>query len=234
MSDLILSLVELNSLKKVMQICLEILQEDEILQENIECNDDTEVHIRTYKYDLCKIYCDFRTKSYDNFHLVSQFLAENGYGYDKLERTMCIAIKIIGQNYRLGEKIATFLESKKVKVKRLVIMGESSSALTRKVHSFSDEIENLDDFMDGFVTQKELGEIYGKSAVAVGKGLIEVGLKDPEDKSPTSLAREEGMVIFMPLKNANAVNIRWSEKMACYELDRLGWKREIQDFDDLF
>jgi hypothetical protein len=216
--------------EKLMQIWSEVLQEAAEYHDHDDV--DFEVQIRVYVYDLCKIYCDFKSDSYNQFNSVSQYLAENGYGYDKMEYTMCIPIKIIGQSYRLGEKIATFLESKKVKVRRLILAGESFFQLEKKVDSFSDEIENFDNFMAGFVTQTELGKIYEKSAIAVGKGLIKVGLKDPEDNSPTSTAREEGIVIFLPLKNANAVNIRWSKKMACCELDRLGWKRERQDFDD--
>jgi hypothetical protein len=223
---------ELGSVSRLFQQYFDVPQEEQ--EETVEkCLSNIGVQVRVYKYDLSKIYCDFNYVSQDQFNLVSQYLIKNGYYYDKMEYTMCLPIKIIGQNYVLGEKIATFLESKKIKVKRFSIMGESSFALRKEVNSFSDEIENFDDFMAGFVTQTELGEIYGKSAVAVGKGLIKVGLKDPEDNSPTSLAREEGMVILLPLKNANAVNIRWNKKMACYELDRLGWKREIQDFDDL-
>lgn len=187
--------------------------------------------VRIYKYNLCRIYCDF--DSYEEFNLVDQYLAKNSCDYDKIERTMCISINEISQSYILGEKIAIFLEFKKIKVKRLIIIGETFPRLEREVKSFSDEIKNFDDFIAGFVTQTKLGEIYGKSEIAIDRGLVKVGLKDPNDKRPTSIAYEEGMVIFLPLKNTNRMDFKWCKRMTCYELDSLGWKRKIQDFDDL-
>jgi hypothetical protein len=39
------------------------------------CN--PEVQVRVYKYNFCEIYCDF--DSYDQFNLVSNYLARRGF-----------------------------------------------------------------------------------------------------------------------------------------------------------
>jgi hypothetical protein len=193
------------------------------------CN--PEVRVSIHKYNFCEIYCDF--DSYDQLNSVSYYLERHGFDYDKMEYTIHIPLKKIRQNYSLGERIAAFLESEEITVKRSVVFSTSPSILSRRVTSFLDEAENLNDFIADFVTQTELGDIYGKSAIAVGKGLIKAGLKDPENKLPTALAHENLMVILMPLEKTSVPNVKWCLSTTCHALDGLGWQREVQDFDYL-
>jgi hypothetical protein len=188
-------------------------------------NTNPDVDIIVNKHEFFRIHCVF--DSYDHFNLVDQYLEKNGYEYDKMETTMEIPIVKPFQRNILAENIATFLESKTIKVNRYIGIGDEYDRSKEKVESFSGEIENFNDFVNGFITQTELGKIYGKSAIAVGKALISLGLKDPDSKCPTGLSCKQGMVIFLPLKNTNSLNIKWCANSICRELDRLGWTREI-------
>jgi hypothetical protein len=184
-----------------------------------------DVSIMVNKYEIFRMHCVFN--SYDHFNLVDQYLTKIGCRYDKMETTMEIPITKPGQHNILAEKIATFLESMSIKVNRFIKTSDSHRRSEEKVTSFLGEIENFNNFINGFATQTELGKIYGKSAITVGKALISVGLKDPGNKYPTDLACNQGMAIFLPLKNTNSLNIKWSISMTCSELDRLGWKKEL-------
>lgn len=81
--------------------------------------------------------------------------------------------------------------------------------------------------------QKELGIIYGKSAIAVGKALIELGLKDSSTKQPTQQALSEQIAKSTPLKDGTAFFL-WHKTKACEKLDTLeGWTRQSHSSRDL-
>ena len=50
-------------------------------------------------------------------------------------------------------------------------------------------------------SQTDLGKKSGASAVAVGKILIENGLKDPVTKQATQKALDEGYAVSTPMRN---------------------------------
>jgi hypothetical protein len=68
-------------------------------------------------------------------------------------------------------------------------------------------------FRDIWVNQTELGQHFGISAVAVGKKLIEVGLRT-EQKEPTELAKTEGYCRFTPMKDGTPFYLWNKEKVA--------------------
>lgn len=82
-------------------------------------------------------------------------------------------------------------------------------------------------FKNKWTSQTKLGEPYGLSAVAVGKKLIEAGLKDPETKEPTERALEEGYATQTNLKDGTRF-FMWSKKKVgiilgetCKKLDEI-------------
>lgn len=68
-------------------------------------------------------------------------------------------------------------------------------------------------FRDIWVNQTELGQHFGLSAVAVGKKLIEAGLRT-EQKEPTELAKTEGYCRFSPMKDGTPFYLWHKEKVA--------------------
>ncbi len=81
--------------------------------------------------------------------------------------------------------------------------------------------------------QKEIGLVYGKSAIAVGKALIELGLKDSSTKNPTALALTEEIAKSAPLKDGTPFYL-WHKMKTCEKLDSLnGWSRQSQEERDL-
>ena len=81
--------------------------------------------------------------------------------------------------------------------------------------------------------QKELGLIYGKSAIAVGKALIELGLKDSSTKQPTEKALSEEIAKSTPLKDGTPFFL-WHKVKTSRMLDTLeGWTRQSQEQRDL-
>lgn len=77
--------------------------------------------------------------------------------------------------------------------------------------------------------QKELGLIYGKSAIAVGKALIQLGLKDSSTKQPTPQALSEEIAKSTPLKDGKPFFL-WHKLKTCEKLDTLeDWTRQSQD-----
>ena len=81
--------------------------------------------------------------------------------------------------------------------------------------------------------QKELGLIYGQSAIAVGKALVELGLKDPDSKEATQISLEEGFAKSTPLGDGTPFFL-WHKQKVCQDLDHLeGWSRQSQEERDL-
>ena len=88
-------------------------------------------------------------------------------------------------------------------------------------------------FKQTWKNQSELGLIYGKSAIAVGKALTELGLKDSSTKNPTDMALTEEIAKSTPLKDGTAFYL-WHKTKACGKLDSLeGWERISQEQRDL-
>src|SRR5712692_975952 len=69
-------------------------------------------------------------------------------------------------------------------------------------------------FRDIWMNQTELGRHFGISAVAVGKKLSEVGLRDLQQKEPTELAKIEGYCRFTPMKDGTPFYLWNKEKVA--------------------
>ncbi len=88
-------------------------------------------------------------------------------------------------------------------------------------------------FKQTWKNQSELGLVYGKSAIAVGKALIELGLKDSSTKNPTDKALKEEIAKSTPLKDGTVFYL-WHKAKTCEQLDSLeGWERQSQDQRDL-
>ena len=88
-------------------------------------------------------------------------------------------------------------------------------------------------FKQTWKNQSELGLIYGKSAIAVGKALIELGLKDSSTKNPTDMALKEEIAKSTPLKDGTAFYL-WHKAKTCEKLDSIkGWERQSQEQRDL-
>jgi hypothetical protein len=73
-----------------------------------------------------------------------------------------------------------------------------------------------------WVSQTELGQEFGLSAVAVGKHLAALGLKDGPDASATALAK--GFAVAAPLRNG-IKNYRWNRERCIAALSEAGLQR---------
>lgn len=88
-------------------------------------------------------------------------------------------------------------------------------------------------FKTTWKNQKEIGLIYGKSAIAVGKALVELGLKDGSTKNPTDEALSEEIAKSTPLKDSTSFYL-WHKAKTCEKLDSLDdWTRQSQEERDL-
>lgn len=65
-------------------------------------------------------------------------------------------------------------------------------------------------FANTWVNQTELGKHFGMSAVAIGKKLVELGLRGP-DRQPTEKALAEGFCRSTPLKDGTPFFL-WNKK----------------------
>lgn len=79
-------------------------------------------------------------------------------------------------------------------------------------------------FKNTWKNQKELGLIYGKSAIAIGKALIDLGLRNPDTKTPTEIAIKEGFAIIANLKDGTPFCL-WHKQLTCQKLDTV-WQRQ--------
>jgi hypothetical protein len=79
-------------------------------------------------------------------------------------------------------------------------------------------------FKNIWKNQKEIGLIYGKSAIAVGKALVELGLRDDKNKAPTEAALEQEIAKSTPLKDGTPFFL-WNKDKVCEHLDNL-WNRQ--------
>ena len=66
-------------------------------------------------------------------------------------------------------------------------------------------------FRDEFRTQTQLGELFGVSAITIGKILMECGLRDKTTKYATPKAIHERFAEFTPLKDGTPFYM-WSER----------------------
>jgi hypothetical protein len=83
-------------------------------------------------------------------------------------------------------------------------------------------------FKDIWKTQKGIGEIYGKSAIAVGKALIQLGLRDEQLKAPTSQALATGIAKSTRMKDGTVFYL-WQIEKTCARLNTLdGWQAQSQ------
>jgi hypothetical protein len=73
-----------------------------------------------------------------------------------------------------------------------------------------------------WVSQTELGQEFGLSAVAVGKHLSALGLKDGSDASAAALAN--GFAVAAPLRNG-IKNFRWNREHCIAALSEAGLQR---------
>jgi phytoene/squalene synthetase len=73
-----------------------------------------------------------------------------------------------------------------------------------------------------WISQTELGQEFGLSAVAVGKHLSALGLKDGSDASATALAK--GFAVAAPLRNG-IKNYRWNRERCYAALSEAGLQR---------
>ena len=81
-------------------------------------------------------------------------------------------------------------------------------------------------FKDIWKTQKQIGEIYGKSAIAVGKALIQIGLRDEQLKAPTSQALATGIAKSNRMKDGTVFYL-WHIEKTCDRLNTIdGWQAQ--------
>jgi hypothetical protein len=73
-----------------------------------------------------------------------------------------------------------------------------------------------------WISQTELGQEFGLSAVAVGKHLSALGLKDGPDASAAALAN--GFAVAAPLRNG-IKNFRWNKERCIAALSEAGLQR---------
>jgi hypothetical protein len=81
-------------------------------------------------------------------------------------------------------------------------------------------------FKDIWKTQKQIGEIYGKSAIAVGKALVQLELRDENTKSPTSQALTTGFAKSTRTKDGTVFYL-WQIEKTSEKLNTIaGWEAQ--------
>lgn len=83
-------------------------------------------------------------------------------------------------------------------------------------------------FTDLWINQTRLGEHFGLSAIAIGKKLLELGLRGP-DKKPTERALADGFCRPAPLKDGTPFFL-WNKRQVS-ELLRAQGAVELSDAD---
>lgn len=76
-------------------------------------------------------------------------------------------------------------------------------------------------FNQKWASQTDLGKLYGMSAVALGKELESLGLRDVVSKAPTQIARDGGWCVSTPLKNEK-VHWMWNRAKLLETFDSKG------------
>jgi hypothetical protein len=81
-------------------------------------------------------------------------------------------------------------------------------------------------FKSTWKNQKELGLIYGKSAIAIGEALTDLGLRNPDTKTPTDIALKDGIAMSANLKDGTPFYL-WHKRLTCAKLDTIsGWQKQ--------
>jgi len=79
--------------------------------------------------------------------------------------------------------------------------------------------------MNDYLSQTELGRIYGVSSHQVGKWLKSLGLRTPNGR-PSSEAFSEGMVDQRPSRGIGTYFYVWHAQKTTDLLDRMGYPRD--------
>lgn len=79
-----------------------------------------------------------------------------------------------------------------------------------------------------YLTQKQLGRLFGASPHQVGKWLIEVGLRT-SDKKPSYKAHKEGYAEW--INSGGKMFYAWHRERTTCELERHGYRRLAQELD---
>lgn len=83
-------------------------------------------------------------------------------------------------------------------------------------------------FKNTWKNQKELGLIYGKGAIAIGKALTDLGLRNPDTKAPTDIALKDGIAMSANLKDGTPFYL-WHKQLTCAKLDTIPtWEKQSQ------
>lgn len=81
-------------------------------------------------------------------------------------------------------------------------------------------------FKNTWKNQKELGLIYGKSAISIGKALNDLGLRNPDTKTPTDIALKDGIAMAANLKDGTPFYL-WHKQLTCAKLDTISsWQKQ--------
>lgn len=79
-----------------------------------------------------------------------------------------------------------------------------------------------------YLTQKQLGKLFGATPHQVGKWLIEVGLRTA-DKKPSYKAHKEGYAEW--INSGGKMFYAWNRTKTISELERHGYRRQAQELD---
>jgi len=80
--------------------------------------------------------------------------------------------------------------------------------------------------MGEFISQTELGEIYGVSSHKVGRWLKDLGLRT-EDGRPSRDAINDGMVQQKPSTQPNTFFWCWHAERTCHVFDQMCYERAV-------
>lgn len=81
----------------------------------------------------------------------------------------------------------------------------------------------------GFVSMTIIGQAFGKSAVAVGRQLKLMGLRDSMG-APTAHALSKGLAL-MGISGQGQIRVRWHQKRICLALAGEGWTEQPKNPD---